>query len=209
MYTPKTFRSNDAPMLFDFIDQNSFALLVSQLDGVPIATHLPILLDRTAGETGTLFGHLARENPQWRMTERRVMVVFSGPHAYVSPTWYAADNVVPTWNYVAVHAYGVFQVIDDHKTTVQMLRSLTARFEQSMPQPWSFSEDDAYVDKLARGIVAFQIEIERLEGTWKLSQNHSSERRHRVAEALRKQSDDNAQAIANLMESDILDVKHP
>ena len=107
MYIPAAFVESDPTALHGFIEQHSFGLLVSQLDGQPFASHLPFLLDRAAGTQGTLIGHMARANPQWRQSDgQTALVIFSGPHAYISPTWYEADQVVPTWNYAAVHAYG-------------------------------------------------------------------------------------------------------
>src|SRR5262249_55086886 len=107
MYIPAAFQETDQARLFECIEQNSFGLLISQVDGQPLATPLPFLLDRAAGPHGTLLGHVAATNPQWRHAEdQAVLAVFSGPHVYVSPSWYEADNAVPTWNYVAVHVYG-------------------------------------------------------------------------------------------------------
>src|SRR5262245_51222170 len=114
MYVPPAFQESDRSKLFDFVEAHSFGLLVSQLDGQLFATHLPLLVDRHSAAQGRLVGHVARANPQWReLADQQVLVVFSGPHAYVSPRWYEAENVVPTWNYVAVHAYGRCQLIDD------------------------------------------------------------------------------------------------
>ena len=126
MYIPAHFAETDRTKLFDFIERHSFGLLVSQLNGEPYATHLPLLLDRHSGPWGTIVGHMARANPHWQTTDRQALVVFSGPHVYVSPTWYEAENVVPTWNYVAVHAYGAFQLVTGHAETVGGMLSTTA-----------------------------------------------------------------------------------
>src|SRR5262245_58623650 len=113
MYITAAFAESDLTRLHDFIGQNSFGLLVSQVDGLPFATHLPFLLERTTGEHGTLVGHMARANPQWREASgQTVLTIFSGPHVYVSPTWYEDEQVVPTWNYAAVHVYGRARVIE-------------------------------------------------------------------------------------------------
>jgi transcriptional regulator len=199
MYVPAHFSQSDPTRLFEFIEQNSFGLLVSQLDGQPFATHLPLLLDRTAGPGGTLIGHVARANPHWQTTDRNVLVVFAGPHAYISPSWYEAEQVVPTWNYVAVHVYGTLQVVEDHAATVEIVRDFVAFYEQSMPRPWTISPGDAFIDIMARSVVAFRIEISRLEGKWKLNQNHPRERREKVIQALSLRQDENSQAIAALM----------
>jgi len=142
---------------------------------------------------------VARANPHWQTTDRNVLAIFSGPHAYISPSWYEAENMVPTWNYVAVHVYGSLQIVEDHAATVEIVRDFVAFYEKSMPRPWSIFQGDAFVDKLARSVVAFRIEISRLEGKWKLNQNHPRERREKVIDALSLQRDENSQAIAALI----------
>jgi transcriptional regulator len=199
MYIPSSFLETDQTKLFDFIERHNFGLLVSQLASEPFATHLPLLLDRQAGSSGTLFGHMARANPQWQAAEGNVMVVFSGPHAYISPTWYEAENVVPTWNYVAVHVYGKLHVIDGEETILKVLRDLVMFHERSTPTPWNFPENDDFVKKLAGSVVAFQVDISRIEGKWKLSQNQPRQRRENVIDALTLQRDENSQAIAAMM----------
>jgi transcriptional regulator len=201
MYIPPHFAESDLNTLHDFIEQHSFGLLVSQHQGEPFVTHLPFLLNRTAGPNGALLGHVARQNPQWRdLVGQKVLAIFQGPHAYISPTWYQADKAVPTWNYVAVHAYGSARLIEDPAELVAVIRELTRRHEQFMPAPWDFDPAEPFVQKLATQIVAFRIEIERLEGKWKLNQNHPRERRERVVEALRQQRWEDARAIADLMD---------
>jgi transcriptional regulator len=199
MYVPPHFAETDLGKLQDFIERHSFGVLVSQGEE-PVASHLPFLLDRQGGPNGTLIGHMARANPQWRQAAgQRVLVVFSGPHAYVSPTWYAAENVVPTWNYVAVHAYGRLRLVDDPAAVEEVLLATVDRYERRSPQPWSLGASSPLLDKLAPMIVAFQIEMERLEGKWKLSQNHPRERRQRAARALAASPDPAAQETARLM----------
>jgi transcriptional regulator len=200
MYVPSHYAEADLPTLFDFIEQHLFGLLISRQDGVPVATHLPFLLDRTAGERGVLSAHVAKQNPQWKdFADQQVLAVFHGPHAYVSPAWYEAEKVVPTWNYVAVHAYGRVKLIDDLDETIALVRELTDRFERSRPKPWTFDPSAAFVRKMASQIVAFRIGIERIEGKWKLNQNHPEERRRRVIDRLRQQGNEDSEAIASLM----------
>lgn len=200
MYIPAAFAEGDLARLHDFIETNSFGLVVSEADGEPFASHLPLLLERQSGPHGCLIGHMARANPQWRQAQdQRVLAVFSGPHAYISPTWYEAENVVPTWNYVAVHAVGTMQIIEDSAVILRIVREFVAHYERSMPNPWSMERDGDYLERLTRQIVGFRIEIARLEGKWKLNQNQPQERRQRVAMALRKQPDENSQAIAAMM----------
>src|ERR1700729_1397013 len=129
MYIPAAFAESDLAKLHDFIQTNSFGVLVSQVDGEPFASHLPFLLDRNSGPHGCLIGHMARANPQWQSAHgQSVLAIFPGPHAYISPTWYESENVVPTWNYVAVHVYGTFQVVEDHQETVEIVRNYVAYY---------------------------------------------------------------------------------
>jgi transcriptional regulator len=206
MYVPADFAESDLDTLHTFIEQHSFGLFMSQHEGQPFVTHLPFLLDRTAGPNGTLLGHVARQNPQWReLAGQPVLAVFSGPHAYISPTWYQADKRVPTWNYVAVHAYGKAELIEEPAELIPLIRELTRVAERSMPVPWDFDPADLFVQRLATQIVGFRIEIERLEGKWKLNQNHPPERRQHVIAALRQQGWDDARQIADLMERQLGD----
>jgi transcriptional regulator len=202
MYVPVAFAETDLSKLHDFIEQNSFGLLVSQVDDLPFATHLPFLLERTTGPHGALVGHVARANPQWQAAAgRRALAIFSGAHAYISPSWYEAQQVVPTWNYAAVHAYGPVQVIEDEGALLEVVQRMVRVYEQARPQPWSFDGSTTFVKRLLAQIVGFRIEIEKIEGKFKLNQNHPVERRHKVVQALRQQGDENAQAIASLMEA--------
>ncbi len=201
MYIPAAFNETDPEKLFDTIEQYSFGMLVSQADGVPLVSHLPILLDRSHGPHGCLIGHLARANPQWEQAEgQTVLSVFSGPHAYISPSWYQSENVVPTWNYVAVHAYGTFRAIHDRDALLQIVGQYVDFFEGSLPAPWKFDATSDYAMKLAGAIVGFRIEIDRLEGKWKLNQNQPRDRRKKVVEARSGTSDDAlSRSIADLM----------
>jgi transcriptional regulator len=201
VYVPAAFAQNDRAVLHDFIDRHGFAALCSVgPDGVPFVSHLPLLLDRRGTATGVLFGHMARANPQWRHADgQRVLAVFSGPHAYVSPSWYKADEVVPTWNYVAVHAAGVFRAVHDRDALLRIVQDSIAFFEGGRPQPWTFDASSAYADRMLRGIVGFRIEIETLEGKWKLSQNQPPERREKVRRALAERGGEDAD-VARLME---------
>lgn len=199
MYVPAHFRESNLATLLDVIEQFSFGLLVSQVDGIPFASHLPLLVDRQSGPHGALVGHMARANPQWQSAAGEVLAVFSGPHAYISPTWYEAENVVPTWNYVAVHAYGTFQLIDDRQAVLDIVRNYVDYYERSMPNPWKVGETNEFLNKMASAIVGFRIEITRLEGKFKLNQNHPAERRAKVVHALEQRADENSQAIAALI----------
>jgi transcriptional regulator len=200
MYVPAAFRETDREKLFDLIEQYSFGLLVSQAGNEPFATHLPMLLDRGAGLNGRLIGHMARANPHWQTAAgQTALAVFSGPHAYVSPTWYEADNVVPTWNYVAVHVYGTFQAIEETARLLEIVGKYVKNYEAPFPQPWKFDPASPYSQKLAQAIVGFEIDITRIEGKWKLNQNQPPERRERVVRALRASGSPADAAVADLI----------
>lgn len=201
MYIPPHFAETDVPRLHQFIECNSFGVLVSSLDGFPFATHLPFLLERDSNRLGTIVGHMARSNPQWNnLNEQSALAIFSGPHAYISPTWYEALNVVPTWNYIAVHAYGKVQLINEADPLREIVARTVEYYERSMPTPWTFPDSANFIDRLLAQIVGFRIVIERLEGKWKLNQNHPAERRVKVIHALNQQGDENATAIAKRMQ---------
>jgi transcriptional regulator len=201
MYIPAAFAESDLAKLHDFIEGHSFGLLVSQLDGVPFATHLPFLLHRGAGPHGTLVGHVARANPHWRqLAGQTALAVFSGPHAYVSPSWYEADNVVPTWNYVAVHAYGRVQVVEDCAALLDIVQRSVAVYEAGSPRPWTFDPSARFVDRLLGQIVGLRLAIDRLEGKWKMNQNHPAERREKVVRALRARDGVDDLAVAELVQ---------
>ena len=199
MYIPKHFREDDLNTLHDLMRVYSFATLITQHEGVPFATHLPFILDAQRGPYGTLLAHVARANPQWRdfNSEQEVLVIFQGPHAYVSPSWYEVELSVPTWNYAAVHAYGIPRLIEDGEELYQLLKVLIETHESQFENPWPFQLPDDYLQKMMRGIVAFEIEITRLEGKFKMSQNRTASERENVIAALNASSD--TQPAAELM----------
>lgn len=136
MYIPASFEEKNLSTLHEFIEQHSFGLLISQVEGQPFATHLPILLDRNTGANGTLIGHMARANRQWKsFADQTVLTIFNGPHAYISPTWYEAENLVPTWNYIAVHAHGSVKITEDESVLLEVLQKTVSEYERSMPSP--------------------------------------------------------------------------
>ena len=200
MYLPAVFAEADLTKLHDFIEEYSFGLLVSQVDGVPFATHLPFLLERTSGPQGTLVGHMARANPQWREAAgQTALAIFAGTHAYISPSWYKAEQVVPTWNYTAVHAYGRVEVVEDRGALLGIVRETVRVYERAMPRPWSFDASSTFSERMLGQIVGFRIEVERIEGKFKLNQNHPAERRRKVVRALQQRGGDDARAVAALM----------
>jgi transcriptional regulator len=200
VYLPASFAETDTAKLHEFMRRNSFAILTSMGEGGAIASHLPLLLDAEVGPRGLLLGHMARANPQWRRVEGEVMVLFSGPHAYVSPADYEEGGTVPTWNYVAVHAYGTFQIVEDRDGLLEIIRRLVAVHEGPRAEPWAFDESEPHVEKMLNAIVGFRVEITRLEGKWKLGQNQPEGRRRKAAKALAGRPDGDSKAIAALME---------
>ncbi len=201
MYIPKAFREDDLEKLHKLMQEYSFAALVTQQDGVPVATHLPFLLDMERGQYGTLMAHMARANPQWRTfnSGQEALVIFQGPHAYISPSWYEVELSVPTWNYAAVHAYGVPRIIDDKATLYDLLKALIERHEAQFEKPWDFQLPEDYLQKMMQGTVGFEIEITRLEGKFKMSQNRSASEQQRVKAALRESQDVSNVQVAELM----------
>ena len=203
MYTPPSFVENDRTTLHDFMDQNSFATLISNDDQESLASHLPLLIERELGTQGVLTGHFARANPHWQMANgQRVLIIFHGPHAYISPGWVQSTTMVPTWNYLAVHAYGVLRIVDDPNQAKDILTRMVSKYESLHEQPWSMElADDGFIDNLTSAIVGFEVEIDRLEGKWKLSQNHPAERREQIISGLLNTARHDDIQVAGLMKS--------
>jgi transcriptional regulator len=200
MYIPSAFAESDLDKLHDFIESHSFAVFVSDVDGTPFATHLPLLLDRTTAPHGALMGHMARANPHWRQAQQKpALAIFSGPHVYISPTWYEAEHVVPTWNYTAVHVYGAVHVVEDEPSILAIVEQMVRVYERNMPQPWSFSASDASAKRHLSQIVGFRMPIDKIEGKWKLNQNQPIERRRKVVQVLSQRNDNDSHAVAEMM----------
>ncbi|WP_340148891.1 FMN-binding negative transcriptional regulator [uncultured Sneathiella sp.] len=178
MYVPPHFSVPGKETLIRLLPEASFALLISCGEGgVPIATHLPFSYDESRGEYGTLTAHMARANPHGKILEQsEALIIFQGPHAYISPRYYSTDTNVPTWNYVAVHAYGTPSIIEDSDKVRALLDQLTEDNEKDRAEPWRTDMlDQKRLEGLMRGIIAFEIRIDRIEGKAKLGQNKSAE----------------------------------
>jgi transcriptional regulator len=201
MYIPKAFREEDMKKLHKLMQEYSFAALITQQDGVPVATHLPFLLDSGRGPYGTLMAHMARANAQWKTFngEQEALVIFQGPHAYISPSWYEVELSVPTWNYAAAHAYGKPEIIEDNAVLYDLLKALVQTHEARFEKPWNFQLPDDYLQKMMRGIVGFEIQITRLEGKFKMSQNRTAGEQQQVIAALRGNRDELNNGVAELM----------
>lgn len=177
MYIPRSFAETENSTLHAFIHAHPFGALITASEGL-FATHLPLVLRADAGPLGTLEGHVARANEHHKRlaSASEVLVIFAGPHAHISPAWYPSKaeggKVVPTWNYVAVHAYGTVRVVDDPQFLRAHLAQLTARHEPERGSTWTTSDPPPeYLTQQLGGIIGIQVVISRLEGKWKMSQN--------------------------------------
>ncbi|WP_207458317.1 FMN-binding negative transcriptional regulator [Azospirillum sp. SYSU D00513] len=181
MYVPPAFREDRLPVLHDAIRQSRLAHLVTLGGDGLEASHVPVMLDPDQGAYGTLLGHLARGNPQWRRAapETLALAIVMGPDAYVSPSWYETKRetgkVVPTWNYVTVHAHGSLEFFDDPAELLAVVSALTDRHEAGRPDPWAVSDaPEEFIAAQLKGIVGFRLPIARIEGKWKMSQNRNA-----------------------------------
>lgn len=201
MYVPSYFAQTDAGVLHQLMRRYGFATLVTVSDGAPFASHLPLLVDVERGPHGTLLGHVARANPQWRsFGEAEALAIFQGPHAYVSPSWYAGGPNVPTWNYAVVHAYGVPRLVEERAAARAVIERLVTTYEGGRVVPWeTASLAGDFVDGLMKAIVVFEVPIARLEGKYKLSQNKSAEDRRGVVAGLRAEGGPESVEVARLM----------
>ncbi|SBW11235.1 Transcriptional regulator [uncultured Alphaproteobacteria bacterium] len=205
MYVPEHFREDDLPALHGAIARARLATLVTTTAEGLIGTPLPLLLAADEGPLGTLYGHLARANPQARLAPvGEALAIFAGPEAYVSPAWYPSKaethKVVPTWNYVAVHVYGALETFTDTDRLRDLLARLTDRHEAGRAEPWSLADaPEDYVAAMLKGIVGVRIPIARLDGKSKMSQNKSAADRSGVAAGLAAAADPRDREVAPLI----------
>jgi transcriptional regulator len=190
MYVPTTFKVDDLPRVHAAIRDAGLATLVTYGSEGLDASHVPLVLDPKEGAYGTLYGHVARANGQWKTAgDVDALAIFRGPDAYISPTWYRTKaetgEVVPTWNYVAIHAKGPLSFYDDATRLLDLVTRLTERYERPRPAPWSVSDAPAdYIQRQLKAIVGFRLEIRELQGKWKMSQNRSADDRRGVVAGL-------------------------
>ncbi|MCT8333810.1 FMN-binding negative transcriptional regulator [Leptospira sp. 85282-16] len=195
MYIPEHFLM-ETEFIYQSIEENPFSILVSDSKNGIEATHLPLLL---SDDKQTLVGHFAKPNPQKESVGKEVLCIFTGPHCYISPSWYETDRAVPTWNFTAVHVKGILNIVDDPEKIQKSLIALVNRFESKDSKYQIHSVDTNYIEGLKKGIVPFEIKITHIEGKQKLSQNHTEERRNLVIANLELMSGENEKAIASLM----------
>jgi transcriptional regulator len=206
MYVPSHFREERLEVIQALIREHSLATLVTiGTDGLT-ANHVPMLLDPAPDPYGTLRGHVARANPVWRETDMGIpaLAIFSGPEAYISPSWYETKNpagkVVPTWNYAVVHAYGQIEFFHEPERLKTLVRALTDVNEAEFEHPWSIDDAPAaYIDNLLNSIVGIEIRIDRLQGKWKMSQNRVAADRRTVACALKNRGSEAAVEMAAII----------
>ena len=208
MYTPPAFRDDDRERIHATIQASRLATLVTATASGVIATPLPLLIDMQEGEFGTLYGHVAKANEQWRLPPiGDALAVFMGPDAYVTPSWYASKRehgkVVPTWNYVAIHAYGPAEFFEDADRLLAVVTRLTDHHESKRDEQWSVSDAPApFMAAQLKGIVGLRMPITRLEGKRKLSQNRSAGDRSGVAAGLGESADPADLAMRELIPVD-------
>ena len=205
MYLPRHFLNDDRSSVVDLIRDHPLATLVTMLDDQLEATHVPVVLDADRGEYGALRFHLAYANPTAQVLDgaREVLLVFTGPEAYVSPDWYDTEQLVPTWNYAAVHMWGRPAPVDD-AALGRLLDDLSAEQEQQIPgkQPWTTAklEEDRYL-KMRRAIIGFDMMVSRLDAKWKMDQNKSRADRQGARAALDALGGERRTAVAAVMAS--------
>jgi transcriptional regulator len=200
MYIPDHFKEDNLERVSALIQGGSFGMLITAPQGQPFVSHLPFLFERSLGAHGKLLGHMARANPHWQHFSdgADVLVVFQGPHAYISPSWYVSPGV-PTWNYAVVHLRGKPRLIESEPELESLLERQTQVYEQHMPSPWTPKLGGEWRTKLLGMIVGFEIEISDIQAKFKLSQNRSVEDRLRVIAELNGSTNQTEAAVAKLM----------
>ncbi len=195
MYIPHIYRNEDLEDVLDFIRQHSFAILVNQVEDQPWASHIPLELEKNESGENVLTGHLARANPQWKSfsPDKEVLAIFHGPHTYVSSSWYREEEV-PTWNYIAVHVYGRIRLMEEDRLW-KSLKNLVDRYERESENPVSLENMSGKTLRQIKGIVGFEISIDKVQAAYKLSQGREQDHTRIVGE-LRKKGDDGSTYIA-------------
>ena len=204
MYVPKHFNEESLTKLAQYIQASSFATLVTSHSGTPYASHLPMHFDPNKGKFGTLYAHLARANEHWKhfQSAEDSLAIFTGINAYISPNWLQSVNAVPTWNYVAVHAYGRPQIIEDTDAVLELLANLSRANETEATGNWTADKmDQTVLLGMLKGIVAFEIPINNLQGKRKMSQNKNIDIQQSAIAGLRTTNEPQSAAVADDMET--------
>ena len=199
MCTPEIYKNENQEEIKKFLQENSFGILINQTNGKLWATHIPLELDTNENGATILSGHISKENPQWNgfIDNDQVLAVFSGPHSYISSSWYDHENV-PTWNYIAVHVYGKIKIIEG-EAVIESLKKLVDKYEQKSENPVRIEDLSQKIMLQSRGIVAFEIEITEIQATRKMSQNRDEKNYQNIISELEKANTNQSVAVANEM----------
>lgn len=199
MYIPDLYKNENQEAITAFLKENSFGILINQTNGKLWATHIPLELSINSEGKTILEGHISKENPQWKgfAENDQILAIFSGPHSYISPSWYDHENV-PTWNYIAVHVYGKIKIIEGDEV-IESLKRLVDKYEQNSENPVRIEDLSEKTMMQSRGIVAFQIEIEEIQAQQKMSQNRDDKNYQNIISELEKTNINQSIAVANEM----------
>ena len=199
MYSPAIYKNENQEEINDFLQKNSFGILVNQTNGKLWATHIPLELDTNKNGKQVLQGHISKENPQWNgfLENDKILAIFSGANSYISPSWYDHENV-PTWNYLAVHVYGTIKIIEGEEV-IESLKKLVDKYEKNSEKPVRIKDLSPKTMMQTRGIVVFEIEIDEIQAVNKLSQNRDTKNHENIVSQLKKTENPQATAIANEM----------
>lgn len=198
MYIPQHYKNENLKEVKEFIINNSFGILINSIKGKPWATHIPLELDKDSNGNDILVGHIAKANPQWKyfIENKEVLCIFNGPHTYVSSSWYAKEEV-PTWNYIAVHIYGLLK-IQDEKALMASLHKLVDKYERKSENPISLNNLSKNTLRQVKGIIGFEIEIKEIQAAYKLSQGREHDH-PKIIEELKKRDKGGGHAIVEAM----------
>jgi transcriptional regulator len=199
MYIPELYKNENEQEINDFLKNNSFGILVNRTNGKLWATHIPLELDISENGRPILFGHISKENPQWHgfESDAEVLAIFTGPHTYISSSWYEKENV-PTWNYIAVHIYGTVKIVEGD-AVIESLKKLMEKYERHSENPVRIEALSPQTMRQAHGIVAFEIEIENIEAVKKMSQNRNEKDFNAIISQLEKSRNHEAMEVAKAM----------
>ncbi len=199
MFIPNYYKNENIEEVKNFLNENSFGILISQSNGKISGTHIPMELDKDENGEDVLVGHIAKANPQTKnlKDKEEILAIFNGPHSYISPSWYQKENV-PTWNYIAVHVYGKVKIIEG-KELLESLKKLVDKYEQNSENPVSVEKMSSRTLKQINGIVGFSIKINEIQAAYKLSQNREETDYHNITSELEKVGDSNSISIAEEM----------
>jgi transcriptional regulator len=197
MYIPKHFANTDQAEIIGFMQQYSFGTIVTSVDNLPVATHIPFIVEERDGEV-FISSHFAKANLQALQLDSHILIIFTEPHAYIAPKHYDKEQSVPTWNYVAVHAYGTATVLNEQANQLQLMEKSIRYYDEAYLDQWNGLPDD-FKSRMLNGIVAFEVKVTSLQAVNKLSQNKTPAERERIADELSKSSDGNEVAIAEYM----------